>query len=114
MIASSSLRDGGVRRKTAILDPLSWQIIDVPQWDEVTSDAWFIKHTGDKYDWRGALSTVLPGSAKEGEWFCNEAVGASVGLLAPETFDPATFAAIVLTLGTDVTAEFFAKIKDAS
>lgn len=97
-IASSSKRDGGVRSKRVKLDPNNWIIVDVPQWSLDSSIEWFEKHYGDKYDWRGAAATVLPGKGKQNQWFCNEAVGASVGLVEPDTFGPHQFAAIAISL----------------
>lgn len=97
-IASASLRDGGVRSKRVKLAHKSWFVVDVPQWDVRDSKVWFARHHGAAYDSRGALATVLPGSSQRDRWFCNEAVGASVGLLAPETFGPHQFAALAITL----------------
>lgn len=113
-IASSSLRDKGVRAKTVRLNVDNWIIVDVPQWNVQKSIHWFDYHDGDAYDIRGALATVLPGKGSSDRWFCNEAVGASVGLLHPETFGPNQFAAIALTLGTNVTMEFFSNMGNLS
>lgn len=108
IIASSSVRDGGVRIKYGVaLDPANWLIVDVPQWNSDDACAWFVEHSGTPYDWRGAWATVMPGHHRTGEWFCNEACGASVDLKTPECFTPAQFAAICFTLGRDVTAQFF-------
>ena len=106
-IASASLRDGGVRTKVVTLNPTHWLITDVPKWETHRSIGWFAIHDGQRYDWRGALATVLPGTGVWNRKFCNQAVGGSVGLLHPETFGPHQFAAICLTLGRDVTADFF-------
>jgi len=97
-IASSSLRDKGVRTKRVVLTPGNWQIIDVPLWDTQRSIDWFKLHDGMPYDWRGALATQLPGSGRANEWFCNEAVGASVGLQTPDRLGPHQFAAIASSL----------------
>jgi hypothetical protein len=106
-IASSSLRDGGVRVKRGVqLDAASWRIVDVPQWDAGMAALWFVQHDGEPYDWRGALATLLPGHAGRG-WFCDEAIGASAGLRTPQVFTPSQFAAICFTFGRDVTAQFF-------
>jgi hypothetical protein len=108
VIGSSSLRDGGVRTKHDVkMDPANWLIADVPMWDAMRAAQWFADHDGEEYDERGALATVLPGHHSSIRWFCNEAVGASAGLLTPETFTPSTFAAVCFTFGRDVTAEFF-------
>lgn len=113
-LASSSLRDKGVRIKTTKLNPAHWIIVEVPQWSVQKSILWFESHEGDAYDIRGALATVLPGTSSPDRWFCNEAVGASVGLICPETFGPNQFAAIALTLGTNVTMEFFSNMGNLS
>lgn len=97
-IASSSLRDGGVRSKQVKLTPGNWVIIDVPLWDVERARAWFALHDGQPYDWRGAAATQLPGYGREREWFCNEAVGASVGLRHPENFGPHQFASIAVSI----------------
>jgi hypothetical protein len=107
LIGSSSLRDGGVRIKKAKLNPAHWLIVDVPSWDIGQSFNWFIKHKGDKYDLWGALATVLPSSQYYDRWYCNEACAASVGIVEPQLFGPAQYAAISMSLGRDVTAEFF-------
>lgn len=107
-IASASVRDGGVRTKRNVrLNPAHWLIVDVPQWDVQKSIDWFAFNDCLPYDWRGAVATVLLFDHDQNGWFCNEAVGASGGLIDPQTFTPAQFAAICLTLGQDVTADFF-------
>lgn len=107
-IASSSLRDGGVRIKPRVaLTAGHWLVVDVPQWNVERARGWFQAHDGEPYDSRGALATVLPGHHRGGAWFCNEAVGASAGLREPATFTPAQFAAICTSFGDDVTEAFF-------
>lgn len=106
-IASSSLRDNGVRSKRVKLNPAHWMIVDVPQWDVRQSIKFFKEHDDVLYDIRGALATVLPGREDSSRMFCNESVGASVGLKTPHCFQPAQFAAISLSIGYDVTENFF-------
>ncbi len=110
-IASSSLRDGGVRGKDVRLTADNWRIVDVPVWSLSRSQEWFAAHDGELYDLRGALATVLPGTGVWNRKFCNQAVGASGGLRCPETFSPSQFAAVCLTFGVDVTQEFFQERK---
>ena len=108
-IASSSLRDGGVRRKQVRLTPGHWLIVDVPQWSVEASKAFLADPEGSDYDWRGAGGTVLPLRQNPGEWFCTEWV-AFPYLRAAHLFGPAQLAAITMSLGTDVTDAFFAKV----
>lgn len=107
VIASSSVRDGGVRVKHGVrMDPAAWLIVDAPQWDAMRSAHWFAEHDGEPYDWRGAWATVMPGHPSTG-WFCNESVAASAGVVTPECFTPSQFCALCLTFGRDVTHTFF-------
>ena len=97
-IGSSSLRDGGVRMKRVHLTAGHWEIMDVPQWSADDAMLWFISHDGEHYDWRGAFASCMPFQwRKTQQWFCNEAVGASVGLESPDIFGPSQFAAICYT-----------------
>lgn len=98
-IGSASIRDGGVRMKRCILNPEHWDIVDVPMWSTAVAEQWFLDNDGAPYDWRGAFASCMPFSWGEyNEWFCNGAVGASVGLKCPEIFGPAQFAAICHSL----------------
>lgn len=106
-IASASLRDKGVRPKKVTLDPDHWWVVDVPLWDVQRSIDFLDLTIGLPYDYRGALATMLPGSQDSARWFCNEWVAAPF-IKAPGSFSPSQFAAITLSLGTDVTREFFA------
>ena len=107
VIASASLRDGGVRAKTARLTAGNWLIVDVPSWSVNQSKDWFVEHDKELYDLRGALATVLPGSQYADRWFCCEADLASVGFQEPQLFGPAQYTAIAMSLGRDVTDDFF-------
>ena len=110
-IASSSLRDGGVRIKRDVrLTPGHWIAINVPAWDTEDAIDWFEHHQGQRYDWRGALATVfwfLPQSLLE--WFCNEAVAAPHGVVDGHRLTPAAFVALALSVPGSrvITEEFF-------
>lgn len=107
-IGSASLRDGGVRTKTVKLNPEHWLIFDVPSWDVLRAQVWFVEHDGEGYDSRGAFVTWLPATwNRDDEWFCNEAVGASVGMVDPDIYGPSHFAATAASFGSNVTEEFF-------
>ena len=106
-IASSSLRDGGVRAKRATLKPGQWLISDVPMWDVESALALLDATAGMDYDLFGAMATVLPTRQAGRRYFCSEWV-ATPYLRSPHTFGPAHLAAITMSIGRDVTAEFFA------
>jgi len=97
-IGSASIRDGGVRTKRCTLTPEHWIIVDVPKWSVVKARKWFADHAGEPYDTRGAFASAMPIQwAQKNHWFCNQAVGASVGMNSPEIFGPSQFAAICHT-----------------
>ena len=107
LIASASLRDGGVRRKRVKLDAKNWLIVSVRRWDVEKSKLFYENTKNFAYDWRGALATKLPAlGQKQSAYFCNEHVGAPF-LQDSETFAPQQFAAICMSLGEDITTEFF-------
>lgn len=105
-IASSSLRDGGVRPKRVALTEGNWMIVDVPQWDVGAALGLLQATNGMPYDLFGAVATVLPTRQHRGRYFCNEWV-ATPFLRNPHIFGPAQFASITASLGADVTAAFF-------
>lgn len=105
-MASSSLRDGGVRSKTVRLNPLHWLITDVPQWDVQQSIDLLAATQGWPYDSRGAWALFLPGSQSSLAYFCNKWV-ATPYLRASGTFSPSQFCAICMSIGSDVTRQFF-------
>lgn len=105
-IASSSLRDGGVRSVRTILEPTNWRIVDVPCWDVTKSIALLETTRGAKYDLRGAIATAFLGSQESDRWFCNEWVGYPY-LKASGNFGPHHLGAIALSFGSDVTSSFF-------
>lgn len=98
IIASASLRDGGVRVKAADLTRVNWVAVDVPCWGAKRSLAFILPHVGEKYDLRGALATVFLSGQDDDRWFCNELLGASAGLVSPDIFGPAQFFALALSM----------------
>ena len=105
-IASASVRDKGVRGKDVQLNPLHWRIADVRSWDVARSIELLVQTDGETYDWRGAFATCMPGSPASPHGFCNAWVGYPF-LKASATFGPHHFAAVCLSLGRDVTQDFF-------
>jgi hypothetical protein len=108
-MASSSLMDKGVRIKERVrLNPLHWIITDVPAWDVQQSIRYFAAaiQAGVRYDKRGALATMLPGKEDAHKVFCTEAVLAPY-VRAPHYYSPALGLSLCLSVGRDVTADFF-------
>lgn len=107
-MASSSLMDKGVRRKTCKLNPAHWVIVDVPGWDVRDSVRYFEDAIarGIKYDKRGALATMLPGKESASKVFCTESVLKPFHKAA-HYFAPAQGLAICLSQGIDATEAFF-------
>ena len=105
-IASSSLRDGGVRAKRVRLTPGAWIIADVPQWDRSAAKELLAATAGRPYDTLGAVATVMPTRQNSAQYFCSEWVGAPY-LRSAHIFGPAQLAALTFSIGRDVTAEFF-------
>lgn len=110
-IASSSLRDGGVRTKRGVeLEPVNWVAIFVPGLSLADSIAWFAGHDGQGYAKLGATASALwflP--AEKNRKFCNEAVALPHGIVDAHRLTPAGFFAFMTSLdgAQDVTAEFF-------
>jgi hypothetical protein len=105
-IASSSVRDGGVRSKRVRLTEDNWIIIDVPVWD-VHRSIDLLAHTdGHDYDMLGAISTALLLGERSKKWFCNEWVGQPF-IPSSYIFGPAQFAALCAGHGQDITEQFF-------
>lgn len=88
---SSSPRDGGCRFKKIEQDH-KWWIIDCPQYEEKVVRSFCERVVGRKYDWTGImLSQVLPLSIEDPKrYFCSEVMGASIDLIRPNSFNPAT------------------------
>ena len=112
-IASSSARDGGVRQKQitpeAHLTKGHWVAINAPTWDANDAAIWFYNNRGKKYDWWGAIGSIVPFiHGRADRWFCNEATGAPF-IQTPEQYPPSEFWALALSMPNahDVTGQFF-------
>lgn len=109
LCASSSFMDRGIRFKDIGLNPAKWDIIDVPGIDGDDVKSWFMDHLfyvdangqwrRTPYDVRGLVSFLIPvGHTPEG-YFCDEALGAAIGLVEPHRFEPNGLACILERLG---------------
>ena len=97
---SSSFMDGGVRLKVIKLNPAHWDVVTLEVSDAAAAAAtqWFKDHEGQGYDVRGIAGMVWRRVAdSKTRWYCNEAVGAALGLADPWRFEPnGLYAALVL------------------
>jgi hypothetical protein len=75
-------------------------------WDVEQSIVLLSLTCGMPYDLWGAIATVLPGRPSDKAFFCNRWV-ATPYLKAAGTFGPHHFAAICLSIGKDITTDFF-------
>ena len=88
---SSSFMDGGVRLKVIQLDPAHWDLVtlEVSEATAAAATQWFKEHEGQGYDVQGLLGFVWRRMADDQRrWFCNEAVGAALGIPEAWRFDP--------------------------
>lgn len=99
LCASSSFLDKGVRFKKIDLTPDHWDIIDIPDVDEAEIRAWFNLHLGEKYDVVGLFSVLTPIPENKHKWFCNESIGAAMGVSGPWRFCPNSFASLCEAMG---------------
>lgn len=80
---SASFQDKGVRCKVMVLKPDHWDLVNVEVTQERANQAhsWFLDHLGEGYDLAGLVGFVWgPWAHRPDKWFCNEAVGAALGL----------------------------------
>ena len=94
LCASSSNRDGGVRRQFIDLASGRWDVFILQHLPDGTRDAaehWFWERRNDGYDYLGLLRFVLPWRAGSSHrWICSEAVAAALGLEDPGQYSPQT------------------------
>lgn len=89
---SSSPRDGGVRMKYIYLYDGKWDLLNVEA-DEVKAKEWFVKNAGKKYDWLGAITSILPFRFhKKDRFFCSEACAEMLGIPDAKKYTPISLA----------------------
>lgn len=93
---SSSLRDGGVRRKTMLLPRTKWDLIPITDDAqlEIRLQQLWEKTQGQPYDLSGSLGVVFKTKQHERKWFCSEWCGRVLGLSESWRFSPNDLAAI--------------------
>lgn len=94
---SSSPRDGGVRMAVIHFDPVHWDLFEytgpapkhLGDGGMQAIDAWFRPKNGMKYDWIGAVATVIRFIKQiETKYFCSEIVAEFFEFLKPHLFTP--------------------------
>lgn len=97
---SSSFLDKGVRLKSIVYDPLHWDIIELSSdFNELEARWWFERNLSKKYDLMGLLGFVWKrGTQDKNKWYCNEAIGESLGISDPWRYDPASFHTLIKEL----------------
>ena len=90
---SSSIRDGGVRRKIMPLPPDKWDLLPLPDISGRLK-ARFTQTQGQAYDWPGALGVVFKTCERGDKWFCSEWCGQVLGLPESWRFSPNDLAAV--------------------
>ncbi|WP_424585420.1 enoyl-CoA hydratase [Volucribacter amazonae] len=69
---SSSIRDGGVRQKTMLLDSDKWDLIELFGVNEAQIIRYFNQTQGSRYDWFGAIGVVFGIPHARSKFFCSE------------------------------------------
>lgn len=89
---SSSLMDGGVRKKWIDFKDEHWDFIELPWADADAVMGYFACTDDDKYGVLGLFKSQLLNRNKEfkGSQFCSEWCAAAVGLPNPSSYSPAT------------------------
>lgn len=96
---SSSLMDGGVRRKRIgpgadeiSLAPGKWLLIALPWADPHQALTYFARTAGTRYGWASLILSQLLNRNRRvaGGEFCSEWCAAALGLPAPSSLNPAT------------------------
>lgn len=85
---SSSIRDGGVRMKAILLEEDKWDVLDIDG-NRAKAVTWYLSNVNKKYDWLGAITSVLPITLNfKNKFFCSEALAYMLGLPTPQKQTP--------------------------
>lgn len=91
---SSSIRDGGVRVKKMELPSEKWDLIPLHGTTRADLERVWQAAQGKRYDWAGAIGTVLKIRQRPDKWFCSEFCAAVMGIPDGWRFSPNDLAAI--------------------
>jgi hypothetical protein len=91
--ASSSIEDKGVRFKYIEMSPDKWDLIDLPNSDELYARNFFQQNLGKKYDILGLFGFIWRrGTNSKDKYFCSEICASSLQLNKPENYSPGSLA----------------------
>ena len=90
---SSSIRDGGVRVKKMDLPSKKWDLIELPGVTAADLDRVWQAAQGKRYDWSGAIGTVLKIRQGREKWVCSDFCAAVIGFGEPSKYSPGDLAA---------------------
>lgn len=85
---SASARDGGVRCKVMALPSEKWDLIPLPPSCIQSAVSLYVRTQGSRYDWWGAIGTVLKTPHSKSRWFCSEWCAQAFGLIKPWRYSP--------------------------
>lgn len=91
---SSSIRDGGVRMKVMPLPDDKWDLIPLETVPASHLEEVWRAARDKKYDWMGAIGTVLKIRQSENKWFCSEFCASVMGIDDGWRFSPNDLAAL--------------------
>lgn len=85
---SSSVQDGGVRRKHVDPKPGEWEYIYLPWADAEKVSKWFDTHEEDKYGWWDIFCQLFSVNLDGNGEICSEACAEALGFMNPWKLTP--------------------------
>ncbi|MBS0474700.1 MAG: hypothetical protein JSR28_06075 [Proteobacteria bacterium] len=91
---SSSIRDGGVRRKRIDISGEHWTVVPLLHVNPLAVSQLYASTKGAGYGWLDLLAQQVLRTPFEdrNRWFCSEWVASALGLARPETWTPGMLA----------------------
>ncbi len=99
---SSTIMDGGVRRKAIALDPAKWDVVPLA-WDAAPGVLRYFDATaGEPYSWLGLIASQVfaTESDEPRASFCSEWCAAALGLPNPQIYSPGSLGELVRYLNS--------------
>lgn len=87
---SSSVMDGGVRRKQIDLKPENWDLIEIPWADKQAVLKYFDQTEGQRYSWLALIASQFFAAEYDEPKasFCSEWCAAALGIPTPQIYSP--------------------------